>query len=58
MNKKIKKKTFDKVVNLLHDLFEQADQDTPSEYRSRHFRDTMTDVEEMLIKLGERIKND
>ena len=54
MSKIIDKEKFDKVVNLLHDLFEQADEDTPSEYRSRHFRDTMSEVEEMLIELGER----
>ena len=48
------KEKFDKVVNLLHNLFEQADEDTPSQCRSRHFRDTMSQVEEMLIELGER----
>ncbi len=51
---KIDKEKFDQVVNLLHNLFEQADEDTPSECRSRHFRDTMSEVEEMLIELGER----
>ena len=45
------KEKFDKVVNLLHNLFEQADEDTPSQCRSRHFRDTMSQVEEMLIEL-------
>ena len=28
---------------LLSDMVSQADEDTPAEYRTRHFRDTMED---------------
>ena len=30
----------------------QADEDTPSEYRTRHFRNTMDDAYEYLEKIG------
>jgi len=38
----------------------QADEDTPSEYRTRHFRNTMDSAYEYLEKIGyfKRGKND
>ena len=42
----------DKLSNLLADMIEQADQDTPSPYRTRHFRNTMDEGIEYLKKIG------
>ena len=33
----------DKAVNLLSEMVCQADEDTPGEYRTRHFRECMDD---------------
>ena len=43
-----------RAVNLLNDLFDQADEDTPQECRTRHFLHTMSDVEEFLLEIKER----
>lgn len=43
-----------RAVNLLNDLFDQADEDTPQDCRTRHFEDTMSDVEEFLLEIKER----
>ena len=48
-NKQVK---IDKLSNLLADMIEQADQDTPSPYRTRHFRNTMDEGIEYLKKIG------
>ena len=45
---------FRKALELLDELFQQADEDTPSDCRSRHFRDTMEEVEDFLVKMGLR----
>ena len=37
---------------LLDDMCCQADEDTPSEYRTRHFRNTMDEAYEYLDKIG------
>jgi hypothetical protein len=46
-------------LKLLNDLFEQADEDTPSEYRSRHFKETLEEVENFLVenKIREVVPN-
>jgi hypothetical protein len=46
-----------KVKTLSHHLAKknmccQADEDTPSEYRTKHFRSTMDDAYEYLEKIG------
>jgi hypothetical protein len=41
-----------KTEDLLSDMVEQADQDTPSDYRTDHFRTAMDDCVEHLIKKG------
>ena len=50
----VTREQFDEVVDLLEELFEQADQDTPGDYRTEHFRSAMDDVEEALIQLKRR----
>jgi len=45
-----------KLIEHLEDLFEQADEDTPLECRSQSFTDALRDAEELLIKLGRRVK--
>lgn len=40
-------------VQLLREMVTQADEDTPSEYRSEHFRDTMVDSLNFLNSLEE-----
>jgi len=42
----------EKAMSLLSDMVSQADEDTPGEYRTRHFRDTMDDCVDFLVKLG------
>ena len=42
----------DKLSELLADMIEQADEDTPSEYRTKHFRNTMTRGIDYLKKIG------
>ena len=41
-----------KVLELLCEMTMQADEDTPSENRSRHFRDTMDECYEFLAEKG------
>ena len=38
--------------SLLADMCCQADEDTPSQYRTRHFRNTMDEAYEYLDKIG------
>jgi len=45
-----------KLIEYLEDLFEQADEDTPLEYRSQGFTDALRNAEELLIKYGRRVK--
>ena len=45
------------ILNVLHDLFEQTDEDCPSEYRSEHLRTALSEAEELLIKYGERVRS-
>jgi hypothetical protein len=40
--------TLDNAVKLLRGMIQQADEDTPFEYRSEHFRDAMNDGIEFL----------
>ena len=46
-----KQTKIDKLSNLLADMIEQADQDTPSEYRTKHFRGAMDRGIEYLKKI-------
>jgi len=48
------KEKLEKALQLLNDMVEQADEDTPSEDRSRHFRSTMQDCLEFLVEQGLR----
>ena len=45
-------------LEYLNDLFEQADEDTPLEYRSQGFTDALRGAEDLLIEHGIRIKDD
>lgn len=38
--------------SLLSDMVSQADEDTPSEYRTKHFRSTMDECVDHLIEKG------
>lgn len=40
----------DKAIELLNEMVCQADEDTPSEYRTRHFRECMNECNEFLDK--------
>lgn len=40
--------TLEKAVELLRNMVTQADEDTPSEYRTEHFRDAMYDAHEFI----------
>mgnify|MGYP000170969466 CR=1 FL=1 len=44
------------LIEHLDDLFEKADEHTPLECRSQGFTDALRDAEELLIKLGRRVK--
>ena len=44
----------EETIVLLADLFEQADEDVPQEYRSEAFTDTLKEVEAVLVKFGKR----
>ena len=46
------KEKFDKALELLCEMTTQADEDTPSEDRTRHFRDTMSDCYDFLVEQG------
>jgi len=37
-------------IDLLDDMVRQADEDTPSEYRTRHFRECMNDCIDFIDK--------
>lgn len=45
-----------KVLEHLDDLYEQADEDTPLEYRSQGFTDALRNAENLLIDHGIREK--
>ena len=47
------KTKLDEAVSLLSDMVFQADEDTPSEYRTKHFRECMEDCIEFLNELEE-----
>jgi len=42
----------DTLSELLADMIQQADEDTPGEYRTKHFRNTMTRGIDYLKKIG------
>ena len=48
------KEKLDKALELLNELFQQADEDCPQENRSRHFVDTFEETEEFLVEMGLR----
>jgi len=48
------KEKLDKALDLLNELFQQADEDCPQENRSRHFVDTFEETEEFLVEMGLR----
>ena len=52
MNKKIDEEVLCKALDLLCEMTTQADQDTPIEYRTRHFRDAMSDCYDFLVEQG------
>tara|TARA_R110002020_G_C16225397_1_gene767965 strand:- start:1328 stop:1516 length:189 start_codon:yes stop_codon:yes gene_type:complete len=45
------------ILNVLHDLFEQTDEDCPSEYRSEHLRAALSEAEDLLIKYKLRVRS-
>ena len=51
----IDKKTAYKILDVLNELFENADEDCPQENRTEHFRTAMSEAEEILIKYGIRV---
>jgi hypothetical protein len=46
-----------KALELLDELFQQADEDCPQENRSRHFVDTLEETEDFLVEQGIRERN-
>ena len=48
------KEKLDKALELLDEMVQQADEDTPGEDRSKHFRTTMQDCLEFLVEQGLR----
>jgi hypothetical protein len=50
-------KKLQKAIELLDDMVCQADEDTPSEYRSRHFRECMEDCIDFLNSHSEEVAN-
>jgi hypothetical protein len=48
------KEKLQKALELLDELFQQADEDCPQENRSRHFVDTFEEAEEFLVEMGVR----
>ena len=42
------------ILELLNELFEQCDEDCPSDDRSRHLRGALEDAEELLVETGFR----
>ena len=47
-----KDKTIKTLSNLLAEMCSQADQDCPSEHRTRHFRSTMSECYDYLYEIG------
>lgn len=41
---------FEEILDILKDLYLQADEDTPVHYRSQAFTDAIKDAEDLLIK--------
>ena len=50
------KTKLNEAVDLLSDMVENADEDTPSEYRTRHFRDCMNDCIDFINDYKENDK--
>ena len=50
--KKEMKSVITTLSNLLANMCRNADEDTPSEYRTRHFRDAMNEAYEYLEEIG------
>ena len=55
---KTDKEKLKEALEHLDDLFEQADEDTPLEYRSQGFTDALRNAEDLLIEHGLRVKDD
>lgn len=51
------KEKLEQAINLLDDMTRQADEDTPSEYRTRHFRECMNECNDFLDKHYEEVTN-
>ena len=47
-----KDKTIKTLSDLLAEMCSQADEDCPSEYRTRHFRNTMSECYDYLYEIG------
>ena len=45
------------ILNVLNTLFEQTDEDCPSEHRSKHLRTALIEAEDLLIKYKIRVRN-
>lgn len=58
MNNKTDIEKLKEALEHLDDLFEQADDDTPLEYRSQGFTDALRGAEDLLIEHGLRVKDD
>lgn len=50
------KEKLEQAINLLDDMVRQADEDTPGEYRTRHFRECMNECNDFLDKHYEEKK--
>ena len=48
------KEKLEKALELLDELFQQADEDCPRENRSRHFVATFEETEDFLVEMGVR----
>ena len=46
------KEKLEKALELLSDMVQQADEDCPGDYRTEHFRSTMTDCVDFLVEEG------
>ena len=50
------KKLLDESVDILAELMSQADEDTPHEYRTRHFDESMMAAHDFIKKYREQTK--
>jgi len=54
----IKLKYFDDVYKALIDITNNADEDCPSEFRSKHFRRALEDAYNIIGKIDEEVLNE